>query len=165
VLARTGLVSVNAAHPSISLSEGGVGQSRSYGYYAGLLDEVSIHNRALSASEVQAIYNGGSAGKCHIPIITDQPQSQVGYWGKSVSFTMTVAGTDSLSYQWLKDSVLIVGATESSFVLTNLQMTIAGAYSMVITSASGSVTSNPVILTMNPAGVSLPFTRASRLMA
>ncbi len=29
----------------------------------GLLDEASIYNRALSASEIGAIYNAGSAGK------------------------------------------------------------------------------------------------------
>ena len=32
--------------------------------HLGGLDEVSIYNRALSASEVVAIYNAGSAGKC-----------------------------------------------------------------------------------------------------
>jgi uncharacterized repeat protein (TIGR02543 family) len=37
-------------------------------FYTGLLDEVSIYNRALSASEVQAIYNAGSAGKCLSPV-------------------------------------------------------------------------------------------------
>lgn len=33
-------------------------------YLSGLIDEVEIFNRALSDSEVQAIYNAGSAGKC-----------------------------------------------------------------------------------------------------
>ncbi len=32
--------------------------------YNGLLDEVSIYNRALSSNEVAAIYAAGSAGKC-----------------------------------------------------------------------------------------------------
>ncbi len=32
--------------------------------FAGLIDEVEIHNRALSDSEIHAIYNAGSAGKC-----------------------------------------------------------------------------------------------------
>lgn len=32
---------------------------------SGLLDEPSVYNRALSASEIQAIYNVGSAGKCN----------------------------------------------------------------------------------------------------
>ncbi len=32
--------------------------------YNGAMDEVEIFNRALSSSEIQAIYNAGSAGKC-----------------------------------------------------------------------------------------------------
>jgi hypothetical protein len=32
--------------------------------FNGLIDEVSIYNRALLGTEVQAIYNAGSAGKC-----------------------------------------------------------------------------------------------------
>jgi hypothetical protein len=37
-------------------------------FFSGLVDEVSIYNRALSATEVQAIYNAGSAGKCLTPL-------------------------------------------------------------------------------------------------
>jgi hypothetical protein len=32
--------------------------------YVGLLDEVSIYNRALSQADIQAIYNAGAGGKC-----------------------------------------------------------------------------------------------------
>ena len=43
----------------------------------GLLDEPAIYNRALSSSEIAAIYNAGSAGKCTpaplAPVITSQP--------------------------------------------------------------------------------------------
>ncbi|MFN2500367.1 MAG: LamG domain-containing protein, partial [Pyrinomonadaceae bacterium] len=34
-------------------------------HFAGLIDEVEIFNRALSASEVQSLYNASSAGKCN----------------------------------------------------------------------------------------------------
>jgi hypothetical protein len=34
-------------------------------FFNGLIDEVSLYNRALSAAEILAIYNAGSAGKCH----------------------------------------------------------------------------------------------------
>ncbi len=33
-------------------------------FFNGLIDEVSIYNRALSPSEIAAIYNAGTAGKC-----------------------------------------------------------------------------------------------------
>ena len=37
----------------------------------GQIDEVEIFNRALSADEIAAIYNAGSAGKCSIDITPD----------------------------------------------------------------------------------------------
>jgi hypothetical protein len=36
-------------------------------FFDGLIDEVSIYNRALTALEIQAIYAAGSAGKCGPP--------------------------------------------------------------------------------------------------
>ena len=40
-------------------------------------------------------------------------------------------------------------------MLNDLQMTAAGIYTAVVANALGSATSNPAILTMNPAGVSI----------
>jgi hypothetical protein len=126
-----------------------------YYYSKALVDDVSIYNRALAAAEIQTVYNAGSAGKCAVPFITAQPRSQVGYWGKSVTLTVIAAGNAPLSYQWLKNGTPVVGASGSSLVLTNLQLTDAGNYSVVVTNAYGSTTSSNAYLTMNPAGVSL----------
>ena len=35
--------------------------------FVGQIDEVEIFNRALSAEQIQAVYNAGSAGKCRTP--------------------------------------------------------------------------------------------------
>ena len=126
------------------------------GFFKGAIDEVSIYNRALSAVEIQAIYQAGSAGKCiTVPVITSQPRGQVGYWGKSVAFDVRAVGGPPLYYQWLKDGSPIAGASESSHVLTNFQLMDAGSYSVLVTNAYGSTTSSNAYLTMNPAGVSL----------
>jgi hypothetical protein len=61
VLVRIGLTSLRA---SVYPSAGFGGSVLAYGYYAGLLDEVSIYNRALASNEVAAIYSAGSSGKC-----------------------------------------------------------------------------------------------------
>lgn len=50
------------------------------GYFHGLLDEVELFNRALTQTEVQAIFLAGSAGKCKAcvplqPVCTDPIQS------------------------------------------------------------------------------------------
>lgn len=44
-----------------------IGREESYlgRYFTGLIDELSIYNRALSSSEIQNIYNVGAAGKCY----------------------------------------------------------------------------------------------------
>jgi hypothetical protein len=52
-------------------------------YMSGLLDEVSVYNRALGAGEIQAIYQAGSQGKCgleSVPAI--RLQAQLGPGGK-----------------------------------------------------------------------------------
>ena len=49
---------------SIGATIGGVAPGEFVAPSAGHIDEVEIHNRALSASEIQAIFNAGSAGKC-----------------------------------------------------------------------------------------------------
>jgi Concanavalin A-like lectin/glucanases superfamily len=38
-------------------------------FFHGLIDEVDVFNRALSASEIQAIYTAGGAGKCKPPTL------------------------------------------------------------------------------------------------
>jgi hypothetical protein len=89
------------------------------------------------------------------PSITSQPQSQVGYLGQSVVFNVSALGDPPLHYQWLKDVTPIGGATGSSLVLTNLQFTNAGNYSVVVTNSFGSTTSSNAYLTVNSAGVSV----------
>jgi Concanavalin A-like lectin/glucanases superfamily/Immunoglobulin domain len=123
--------------------------------FAGRIDEPAVYNRALSTAEIQAIYNAGAAGKCFGPSISAQPLSQVGYWGKSVTFAVTALGSAPLSYQWLKEGTPLAGASGSVLVLTDLQATNAGNYSVVISNSNSSITSSNAHLTVNPAGVSL----------
>jgi len=42
--------------------------------FDGLIDELSIYNRALSDSEIQSIYNAGSEGKCRPDCVHECPQ-------------------------------------------------------------------------------------------
>lgn len=132
-----------------------IGATDNGSLFDGLIDEPALYNRALTASDILEIYSAGSAGKCTPLSIKVQPRNQVGYWGKSAIFTVTVLGATPLSYQWRKDSVPIDGATGSSLVLTNLKTTDAGNYSVFVTNSLGSVTSSNAYLTVNPAGVSL----------
>ena len=51
--------------------------------FNGIIDEVDIYNRALSTSEIQSIYNAGSAGKCANtppPVCVNPPSGLVSWW-------------------------------------------------------------------------------------
>jgi hypothetical protein len=129
-------------------------------YFNGRLDEPSLYDRALSASELQAIYSAGAAGKCASsvpPTIVTQPGSQSVTAGQSVSLTVLAAGSIPLSYQWQFNNAPISGATASSLVLNPALLSDAGSYSVVVTNVSGSVTSSPAVLSVSlpPATVQL----------
>ncbi len=51
-------------------------------YYAGLLDELAIYNRALAVAELQALVAADSAGKCvpPPPLPVPPPSGFVGWW-------------------------------------------------------------------------------------
>src|SRR5205823_5578603 len=105
------------------------------------------YRRALSASEIQAIYNAGASGKCASsngvpPSIQAQPQSRVATVGTNVIFTVTASGTTPLSYQWRFNGTNIVAATNTSLTLTNVQVSQAGNYAVQVTNAFGSVLSS-----------------------
>ncbi len=112
---------------------------------AGSLDEMSAYNRALSASEIQAIYNAGSAGKClpqnplpgNIPVITSFTPAS-GVPGASVSITgLNFSATAS-------NNIIYFGAVQARVVSaspTNLVVTVpAGAVYGPITETTHGLT-------------------------
>ena len=58
------------------------GDNQAFAFYEGLLDEVSIYNRALTAEEVSAIYQAGSEGKTRPapPEPVPPPAGLIGWW-------------------------------------------------------------------------------------
>ena len=50
---------------------GGTPQSCFPYYFPGIIDEPTIYNRALTATEISAIYSGGCAGKCKVDSDSD----------------------------------------------------------------------------------------------
>jgi hypothetical protein len=119
-------------------------------YFNGLLDEVSIYNRALSASEIQAIHNVGSAGKCpafqSLPpglglsaggVLAGTPTA-VGTYNFTVSVTDTngCSGSQAYSVTMTCPTLTLSPNGASPTVLT--VGTVGTAYSQTITASGGS---------------------------
>lgn len=82
------------------------------------------------------------------PSILAHPQSQTAYVGEDATFSVAVVGSPPLFYHWLYNGTARAGATESSLVLRNVQLPDAGYYSVIISNASGAVTSQVAELTV-----------------
>lgn len=95
------------------------------------------------------------------PAITSQPAPQSVAVGSSASFSVTASGTAPLSYQWKKDGVDISGATSATFSLSDVQVTDAGDYSVVVSNDIGSTTSDAAALTVLVTPVSITSQPAS----
>ncbi|HEX8291143.1 MAG TPA: immunoglobulin domain-containing protein, partial [Pyrinomonadaceae bacterium] len=80
--------------------------------------------------------------------ITAQPASQTANVGEGVVFTVVAGGTAPINYQWQKNGSDIAGANASSLSVAGAQDGDAGTYTVVISNAAGSVTSDGVALTV-----------------
>ncbi len=89
------------------------------------------------------------------PGIFTQPQDQSVSPGQNVTFTVTAVGAQPLTYQWLKNSNVIAGATSSNYTVINAQSSDQAFYSVVVSNAFGRVVSSNAFLTVScsaPAG-------------
>ncbi len=104
-----------------------------------------------SLSNVVAIAGGGiySAAIVSYPArVISQPASVAVNVSSNASFGVTGAGTPPLSYQWRQDGVNLLGATNATLSLTNVQLANIGSYPVMITNISGSVTRSVAVLSV-----------------
>lgn len=84
------------------------------------------------------------------PSIDFDPQDQSALVGQDTSFSVQASGSAPLSYQWYYNTnTVLTNATSSTLTLTNVQLTDAGGYSVVVTNGSGSITSAVAQLTVS----------------
>jgi hypothetical protein len=83
------------------------------------------------------------------PYIITQPQSHSASAYGSTSFTVEPGGTSPFQYQWRFNGADISGATNQTLVLTNIQPTQDGNYSVLVMNHAGMVLSSNALLTLN----------------
>jgi hypothetical protein len=150
--ASVGMVSYGSVFTfGSSVSIGAQGGNEQAPFY-GAIDELAIYSRALSSNEILSIYNAGSGGKCDAlpPAIYASPTNESLMIGKNAAFSVGAAGSQPLSYQWSFDGTNILGATNFSLILTNVQFSQAGIYSVVVSNMVNPPASTNLTLTVNP---------------
>jgi RHS repeat-associated protein len=113
--------------------------------FNGHIDEVAIYNRALSATEVRNLHLAGDIGKCP-PTPRIIPGKINTFIGNTATFTVVGSGVAPVSYQWRYNGTNIVGATNATLNFTNLQLTNAGNYSVVLSNSQGVTTTSEALL-------------------
>jgi hypothetical protein len=93
------------------------------------------------------------------PSITTQPANQMVTVGQSATFSVTASGTSPLNYQWRKNGTAINSATSSSYTTAATAISDSGsAFTVAISSSTGSVTSNTATLTVSAPLVTIAVT-------
>ena len=103
---------------------------------------------------------GGSADRGMLfrvdlpPQVLSQPINSTNAVGTTATFSVSTFGTKPFSYHWLRngnnltDMANVSGATNDTLTLSNIQLSHAGDFSVIITNVSGSVTSSVAVLTV-----------------
>jgi len=97
--------------------------------------------------------SGGGGSPATAPSIIIQPTSQTVMEGQIAGFSVIVANNTPLDYQWYKNGAAISGARLSAYITPPTTLADNGAqFTVMLSNALGSVTSNPAILTVNSTG-------------
>lgn len=78
--------------------------------------------------------------------ISTSPQGKLADLGGSATFGVTYFSKTPPSFQWRKNGIPIAGAIGETFTVTNITRADAGTYSVTITNATKTVSSNPARL-------------------
>ncbi len=95
----------------------------------------------------QALYKITSTSST-VPAIVQQPASVSIPFGESEQLSVSVTGTAPLQYQWQKNEVDILGATQSTITISNAQLADAGNYRLRVTNIAGQIFSNTAVVSV-----------------
>jgi hypothetical protein len=120
---------------------------------AAVLTELSAGNYTIQVSgvasttglalvEVYDVTDATISTAATAPSISTQPAPLSVAVGATATLSVTATGSNPLTYQWLRGTTAIGGATNASYTLTSVAASDAGNYAVTITNSAGSVTTN-----------------------
>jgi hypothetical protein len=84
------------------------------------------------------------------PEILADPQNQTALEGASVTFSFSFRASGPVTYQWQFNGGAIAGATNRNLILTNVQSSQAGNYSVIVSNVVNSASSGNGVLSVTP---------------
>ncbi|MBI1176473.1 hypothetical protein GC207_03435 [bacterium] len=87
------------------------------------------------------------------PEILTQPVGDIANIGSSETFAVRTAGGRPLTHHWFHDGTLLSSSTSASLTLSNLKLSDAGNYQLVVSNAYGAVTSSIAILKVHSGAI------------
>lgn len=124
-------------------------------FFTGLIDDVALWERALTAEEIATVMNSGiqTPVPAFPPSFAVQPQGATNLVvGDSFTLSAQAIGTRPLTFEWRKDGAPIAGATSQTLLLTDLGQADSGNYTLIARNAAGTNTSEIAALVVGVAG-------------
>lgn len=149
IVSAGGVVSTIAGQAGTSGSADGIGAVARFKYPAGIA--VNSKNVLYIADTDNHTLRAGVLPQA--PTIETQPQSQSVTVGTNVQFKVKASGVPDVTYQWKREGAPIANATTDTLSLSSVAAADAGSYTVDVTNALGTVTSNPAMLVVNPVPV------------
>ncbi len=120
----------------------GVANSPNHKQWELLYTELGYGDLSAPIATFRAAIESVQAGiAANPPEIATHPTDQIVESGSGVSLTIFATSDETISYQWKRDEADIPGATSATFALAAAKESDAGQYSVTVTTASGSVSS------------------------
>jgi Abnormal spindle-like microcephaly-assoc'd, ASPM-SPD-2-Hydin/Immunoglobulin domain/HYR domain/Fn3 associated len=131
--ARNGVALPGATGPSLLLPNIQPGQGGDY--------TVSIANDfgAITSAIATVVVAAG-------PGILTQPANVTVGLGGTATFSVVATGPPPLLYQWRKNGANVLGATNDTFTITNVQFDDGASYTVVVATSGGTIVSDPALL-------------------
>ncbi|HTD65192.1 MAG TPA: Ig-like domain-containing protein, partial [Candidatus Limnocylindria bacterium] len=110
-----------------------------------------IHQNSGGSSDISFALELTGVQSFITPYLITQPTNQTVAEGTNVTFSASAGGSAPLFYRWRFNGTNVNGATNATFIVSNVQPAHSGNYVLVVSNTAGSITSSVAALTVtNP---------------
>ena len=158
---------INTNGAIVGTADAADGTTHAFLYHNGMMQDLTsliTAGTGWQLTEARAINDAGQivgsgmmSGQMHAYLLTptDTPTAVTTLPGSmimspraSATFAISMTSGDPLTYQWMRDGMLLPGQTNAALILTNVQPPLGGRYNVVVRNAIGMVANETATLTL-----------------